>query len=108
MQRWSPTQSSFDQFLGCLDRDRDVAGRKYEELRTRMVKFFEWRSCRGADTLADIALDRVMSKIEAGEQIVDPVKYAYGVSRLVYLESLKNPVKEQEVNDRLSLVTASN
>jgi DNA-directed RNA polymerase specialized sigma24 family protein len=98
MQRWSLTQSSFDQFLAVLDGDRDEAGKKYEALRLRIQKFFEWRACTAADSLADEALDRVMRKIEAGEQIIDPLKYAYGVSRLVYLESLKAHVREEEIS----------
>lgn len=103
MQRWAPSQSSFDQFLGVLDHDRDEAGRKYEELRHRIVKFFEWRACRASDALADVALDRLMRRIESGEQILDPVKYAYGVSRLVYMESLKAPLLEVEIDDQFTI-----
>jgi len=66
-------------------------------LRTRLVKFFEWRACQFADDLADETLDRVARKIDSGEQINDYVNYAYGVARLLYLETVKKQIKEQAV-----------
>jgi len=98
MKHWSATQTSFDQFLLVLDPDREAAGAKYEALRSRIIKYFEWRACRFADQLADETLDRVMRKIEGGERILDPAKYACGVSRLVYLETVKKQVKEEELS----------
>jgi DNA-directed RNA polymerase specialized sigma24 family protein len=97
MQTRTLSQTSFDQFLAILDPDRDLAGQKYEALRTRIVKFFEWRACRFADDLADETLDRIVRKIDAGVVIEDHINYAYGVARLVYLESYKQQVKEQAV-----------
>lgn len=97
MKQWTLSQTSFDQFLAVLDVDRDNAGRKYEELRKRIVKFFEWRACRFPDDLADEALDRVVKKISAGVEIEDHTKYAYGVARLVYLEAAKQQAKENAV-----------
>jgi DNA-directed RNA polymerase specialized sigma24 family protein len=101
MRTWSLTQTSFDQFLGVLDSDRDAAGHKYEGMRIRAVKYFEWRACRGADMLADETLDRIARKLEAGEQIKDLLKYTYGVARLVYFESLKQQVVEDEIDEGL-------
>ena len=97
MKQWTLSQSSFDSFLTALDSNRELAGRKYETLRLRLVKFFEWRGCQFADDLADETLDRVARKIDAGEQINDHVNYAYGVARLLYLETLKKQTKEQAV-----------
>lgn len=98
MKQWTLSQSSFDSFLTVLDTNRELAGQKYEAIRLRLVKFFEWRACQFADDLADETLDRVARKIESGEQIEDYGKYAYGVARLVYLESLKKQTKEQPVD----------
>lgn len=96
-EKWALSQSSFDEFLAVLDPDRERAGRRYEELRTRIVKFFEWRAARLADDLADETLDRVARRLAAGELIHDPFKYSYGVARLVYLEAAKRQVKEQAI-----------
>ena len=97
MKQWALSQSSFDRFLAVLDPNRDRAGQKYEALRTRIVKFFEWRTCQLADELADETLDRVIRKIGLGEEIRDYVSYAYGVARLVLLETLKQQAKERDL-----------
>ena len=97
MKQWTLSQSSFDRFLANLDSDRDRAGQKYEALRNRLVKFFEWRACRFADDLADETLDRVARKVDKGEQINDYINYSFGVARLLYLEAVKKQVKQQAV-----------
>lgn len=97
MKQWTLSQSSFDSFLTVLDSNRERAGQKYETLRTRLVKFFEWRACQFPDDLADETLDRVIKKVDSGEQINDCVNYAYGVARLLYLETLKKQTREQAV-----------
>ncbi len=66
MKQWTLSQSSFDSFLTILDSNRERAGQKYEILRVRLVKFFEWRACRFADDLADETLDRVAQKNRRG------------------------------------------
>ncbi len=97
MKQWTLSQSSFDNFLTTLDSNRERAGQKYETLRIRLVKFFEWRTCQFPDDLADETLDRVIKKVGSGEQINDHVNYAYGVARLLYLETVKKQTKEQAV-----------
>ena len=92
MKPWTLSQSSFDRFLEVLDADRDRAGQKYETLRTKLVKFFEWRACQFAEELADKTLDRAAKKIELGELVEDPVRYAYSVAKFLYLESLRNQI----------------
>jgi DNA-directed RNA polymerase specialized sigma24 family protein len=97
MKQWTLSQSSFDIFLTRLDPEREQAGQKYEAIRTRLVKFFEWRACQFADDLADETLDRVVRKVNAGEQINDYLNYTYAVARLVYLENLRQQAREQAV-----------
>lgn len=96
MKQWTLSKSSFDQFLALLDADRSRAARKYEDLRTRLIKFFEWRACQFPETLADETLDRIARKIETGEQIKEYLYYAFAVARLVYLESAKKQAKQQQ------------
>ncbi|MFN2500625.1 MAG: RNA polymerase sigma factor [Pyrinomonadaceae bacterium] len=97
MKQWTLSQNSFDQFLSCLDADRDLAGQQYEQLRTRIVKFFEWRSCLDPHSLADEAFDRVIRKIDQGEKINDVPAYLYGVSKLLYLETTKRQRREDPI-----------
>lgn len=95
MKQWTLSQSSFEKFLAVLDSNQERAAQKYEALRIRLIKFFEWRACQFADDLADEALDRVIKKVDLGEQISDYSNYAYGVARLLYLEAVKKQSKEQ-------------
>lgn len=97
MKQWTLSQPSFDQFLAALDADRDAAGRQYEQLRIRIVKFFEWRSCPDPDSLADEAFDRVIRRVSQGEDIHDIAKYLYGVSRLICLEAAKRQRREEPI-----------
>lgn len=105
MKQWTLSQSSFNNFLAILDTNRERAGRKYEELRTRLVKFFEWRACRFPDDLADETLDRVARKIDAGEHIRDHVNFIYGVARLLYLETVKEQAKKDSAIKNIPVVS---
>jgi RNA polymerase sigma factor (sigma-70 family) len=93
---WELTQESFDDFLTHLDPDRELAGRKYEILRHKLVKFFEWRGSLFPEELADVTLNRLARKIHTGpKRVDDPVSYAFGVARKVNQESLKARRKEE-------------
>ena len=83
------TQTGFDKFLALLDNDREAAGAKYESLRARLVKFFEWRNCDAADELTDAVFDRVAKKISEGEQIQNVAAYAATVAQFVFKEDCR-------------------
>jgi RNA polymerase sigma factor (sigma-70 family) len=92
--KWVLTQDLFDKLLSFLDTDRDQAGLKYEGLRRRLLKFFEWRGCSAAEDLADEALNRLAKNIAAGEQIQNLGAYCSGVARIVFLEALRSRNRE--------------
>ena len=83
------TQTGFDKFLTTLDADREQAGAKYESLRGRLVKFFEWRNCDAAQELTDIVFDRVIKKIAEGEQIQNIGAYSATVAQFVFKEDCR-------------------
>lgn len=85
----SLTQTGFDNFLAALDGDRERAGAKYESLRVRLVKLFEWRNCEAAEELTDEVFDRVIKKIAAGEQIQNINAYAATVAQFVFKEEYR-------------------
>lgn len=77
--------------LAWLDVDREQAGKKYEEIRFRLIKIFSHRGCPISDELADEAIDRVCCKVHdiADTYIGDPALYFYGVAQNVYKEYIK-------------------
>lgn len=72
-----------------LDADREQAGAKYESLRLRLIKFFEWRNCETADELTDTVFDRVIKKITEGEQIQNIAAYSATVAQFVFKEDCR-------------------
>lgn len=89
------TREGFDKFLFRLDPDRDTAGRKYEVLRSKLISYFDWRNCPFPEDHADEALNRVIRKIDAGEEIRDPSTYVFGIARRLLLEIARTSEKER-------------
>lgn len=87
------TQTGFDKLLSTLDADRDAAGAKYELLRVRLIKFFEWRNCDSGEELTDMVFDRVMKKISEGEEINNVAAYAATVAQFVFKENSRRKEK---------------
>jgi RNA polymerase sigma factor (sigma-70 family) len=90
-KEWVLTQEAFDGFLGWLDTDREQAGRKYEEIRQKLIKIFICRGCTVADDLADETINRVARKVPEFRDtyVGDPVHYFYGVAHNIHLEYLR-------------------
>ena len=86
------TQEMFEQLLSWLDEDRDLAGKKYEEIRFKLINIFIARGCLASEDLADKTIDRVARKVkDIGDTYVgDPALYFYGVAKMVYLEYVRS------------------
>ncbi len=89
--RWSLTQEAFDSLLAWLDSDRERAGRRYEEIRRRLIKIFACRGCHEPEDLADETINRVAKKVAEISPTYegDPALYFYGVANKVHLEFVK-------------------
>lgn len=86
------TQEIFEQLLAWLDEDRDLAGKKYEEIRFQLINLFIARGCLISEELADRTIDRVARKVKdiADTYVGDPALYFYGVAKMVHLEYMRN------------------
>ena len=94
------SQETFEALLDWLDSDREQAALKYEEIRTKLIKFFSASSQSEAETLADETINRVARRLnEVRDQVYgERARYFYGVARKVQLEYLRRrqPQGEQE------------
>ena len=93
------TGEAFDALLASLDADREKAGERYEAIRGKLVRLFEWRGCESPETLADKTLNRVARRLAEG---VDPTNlqgYIYGVAHLVHKEEMRRMAREQKALD---------
>jgi DNA-directed RNA polymerase specialized sigma24 family protein len=95
-------QEGFEKFLSWLDKDREIAGQKYEEIRLRLIKIFYARGCYLAEELADESVDRVIKKCDELIKTYegDPALYCYGVAQKVFLEFTRRP-KTEELPDTI-------
>ena len=97
--RWEPDQATFNQLLALFHTDKEQAGYSYELLRQKLREYFTVRRCLHADDLVDITLNRLMRKLADGELIEHVGKFAYGIAKLVYLESRRVEAREVLTDD---------
>jgi DNA-directed RNA polymerase specialized sigma24 family protein len=95
-QKWTLTQEAFDRLLVALGGDRDSAAQKYLEIRTNLMRFFEWRGCSFPEDHADETINRMAKRVAEGEEILNYSGYAMGVARLLLLEINKGRQREQQ------------
>ncbi|MCA1850632.1 MAG: hypothetical protein LC672_06210, partial [Acidobacteria bacterium] len=79
-----------------LDADRERAGKKYEDLRRTLIRFFEWRGAPFPEDHADEALNRLARRLGEGIEIKNIRAYCYEVARLVFLETVKGADSKRE------------
>lgn len=103
-REWTLTGEALDRFLSRLDSNPDHAGKKYEAIRQKLVKVFDWRGARFPEECADETINRVVRKLEYGQEIRDIPTYCQGVARLVFLEELKKAENRQVSLDELKSV----
>jgi DNA-directed RNA polymerase specialized sigma24 family protein len=97
----TPTPRAFHQFLNWLDGGVDSDGRKYLEMRRRLVAYFDRKNNTAPDELADETLNRVARRLEE-EGLIEseaPAKYCYIVARFVFMEHLRAVQKERVLRD---------
>lgn len=97
----SVRKEDFDALLALFSHDRDEAGLGYERLRTRLVRFFEFRGCSDAEALTDETLNRVALKAGGfdGPKNVKLTSYVYGFAANVYREYLRSPRTREQLID---------
>jgi DNA-directed RNA polymerase specialized sigma24 family protein len=96
------TPESFEALLRFLNPDRDRAAVKYEAIRHRLVRLFEWRGFSHAEELADETMDRVARRIQEGTTVhtADPYGYFCGVAHLVSKEVARRVARERAALER--------
>jgi RNA polymerase sigma factor (sigma-70 family) len=85
---WVLNQQAFDALLVSLDRDRERAGTRYEQIRHALITFFECRGSGAPEDHADDTITRVARRLLEGQpiQIDKAASYFYGVARNVLKE----------------------
>ena len=90
---WVMTPEAFDLMLTQLDADRERAGEKYELVRQKLTKFFQWRGCTAPEEYTDRTIDRVARRLLEGSEIYaqDPYLFFHGTAINLLREYWKKP-----------------
>ena len=102
------TKENFDNLLRWFSADREEAGKKYEEIRNGLIRFFRIRGCADPSALVDETINRVALKIpnEVTEMEKFSINYIYGFAVNVHREHVRlNAGKEVELNLNLPFET---
>ncbi len=93
---WSLTQEALDKLLAWLNPDREAAGAKLENLRRKLMKFFECQGCLSPEEYTDATIDRVAKTIDQSVEIrtSEPSLYFHGVARNVLKEYWRKPERK--------------
>lgn len=103
-KQWVLTQEAFDLFLARLDPDRDKAGEKYEIIRLKLVRYFQWRGSDTSEMESDETINRVARRLWEGENIYNLNAYIYGVARIVWEEARKRRNLLVELDEAADIV----
>lgn len=96
-KNWILNSDAFQKFLEWLDEGTDSDGKKYLEMRQKLVNFFDRKNCSNPDELADETLNRVARRLQEEGKIETetPAKYCYVTARFVFMESLRDANNKQ-------------
>ncbi len=83
---WQLNREGLDALLRALAPDREAAGRKYEELRRRLINLFAWEQSEAPEDLADEVLNRLARRVSEGTAIPQLDRFAFGIARLIMQE----------------------
>lgn len=103
----APIEGAFlEAVLRVLHPDRDAAAERYEAIRERLRRFFNWRGGRWPDELTDETIDRVGRRLAEGETIrtTDVARYFLGVARNVLREAWQREQAQGVEPDASALV----
>jgi len=92
------TPEALASLLDLLGPDPDTAARKYEEIRTRLLRIFQWRGCPFPEELVDETMNRVAHKAAGGLELraEEPFRYFCGVAQMIFKEVLRDNRRKQE------------
>lgn len=105
-RKWTPTPEAFEKLLARLASDRNEAGERYEIIRLKLLRFFEWRNCDSPDHRVDEAFNRVMRRIDEGQTIENLMAYFYETARLIFMEWLKEKKKTAAIVENTPVTVA--
>jgi RNA polymerase sigma factor (sigma-70 family) len=102
------TQAAFHRLLDWFNEgnvDPDSGAQKYEEMRQRLISYFDRRNCRSPEDLADETLNRVALKLDEKRSITDvtPAMFCFIKARQVLHEYWRRPDRKEIALEELPI-----
>lgn len=93
------TPEQFDGLLAWLDSDRESAARKYEFIRSSLLRVFVSKGLNNAEDLVDETIDRVIIRLPEIKEGYrgEPARYFHGVCRNILRETARRKELAMEV-----------
>jgi DNA-directed RNA polymerase specialized sigma24 family protein len=104
-QKWTLSGPALERLLDALGPDAAAASVEYEELRRRLIHFFDWRGSLTPDVQADETLDRVARKLEQGEVVANIRSYTRAVAGHVFQEAERRRARERAALETAARMT---
>jgi RNA polymerase sigma factor (sigma-70 family) len=103
-------QTDFDTLLDWLSPDRDEAGKKYEEIRDGLRRFFRFKGVINSEELADEAISRVAARVKTFDYSKDVKTITYFIAFATnILHEYKRDLKKETIPiDGLQIVQEIN
>lgn len=103
------TKEVFETLLESLAPDRSEAGKKYEEIRLGLIRFFRFRGCLHPDSLADETLNRAAAKVLSfhSAEADNIIRFFYGFAKKIFLEYLSRHAEREVPLDAHSFYLVS-
>lgn len=105
LNKWTPTQQSFEKLLATFSSDHDEAGRIYVQVRLKLLRLFERHGVADADRCVDVTLDRVMRRLDEGEAIANIMGFIYTVAAYIRKEDWTEQKKVRDAEDEIKSQT---
>lgn len=99
--KWTPTQQSFEKLLAAFNSKPNEAGKIYELVRLKLLRYFERNGIADADRYVDVTLDRVMRRLDEGELIANIRAFIYVVASYVRMEAWNDQEKTRKAEDEM-------
>jgi RNA polymerase sigma factor (sigma-70 family) len=97
--KWVLTKEAFDKLLALFSADPDEAAEKYEAMRRKLRRIFEWKLFPNAEELVDEAITRVARRLDEGEEISNVNGYFRRVAIIVAQENNRPIVRSLSLDD---------
>lgn len=104
-KKWTPTPQAFEKLLAALAVAPEEAGKIYEQVRLKLLRYFERNGVTNADHYADVTLDRVMRRIDEGEIIDNIMAFIFKVASFVRMEAWKEEKQLHKAEEEIKRTT---